>query len=107
MYVQDSIFRELTMCSLVVGGFKEQSITISLNVTNEENTGQSIEDENECTQLLNFPCSWCHTKPSMILGFVQSDLWLDSAITISPPNSPVDRALLSITAKVSMHYNTV
>ncbi len=101
MYVQDTIFRELTMCSLVVGGFKEQSITISLNVTNEENDVQNNDGENECTQLLNFPCSWCHTHPSMFLSFVNSKLWMDSTITIRPPYSPVDRALLSITAKVS------
>ena len=92
MYIQDSIFRQLTMCGFVIGGIKEKTISIPLNISNESWGGQ---------------CSLCQ-KPSdgngglnVGISFRSQKLGTDSLIAVWIEfMSPLDQALLTITAKV-------
>ena len=100
MYVQDSIFRQLSMCSLVVGGVKEKSITIFLNITDDALLSDSSSSDCYGSQ---FPCSWCSVgmPEHLSANAIQSQLGIDTVITIAKSTSPLDTALLTLTAKVS------
>ena len=95
--VQESVFRELTMCSLIVGGLKEKAITIVLNVSNETGNQRS----NQCLGSV-FPCSWCYKGSLLNTGIQKTELWIDNAFTLKTSVSPLDKALLTLTAKVSV-----
>ena len=99
MYVQDSIFRELTMCSLVVGGLKEKHMTVPFNLTEAT---ESSTDDNMCSGF-SFPCSWCSGKAILKSDIVGTEQVLDSALKIRSKESTLDRALLTLTAKVSAY----
>ena len=113
MYVQDSIFRQLSMCSLVVGGLKEKSITISFNITDDmlssggpqhsTTTTTSSSSSSECFGS-EFPCSWCYAAPELSGNIVESELVTDTVFTIARSMSPLDKALLTLTAKVRDGY---
>lgn len=116
-YVQDNIFRHLTMCNLVVGGIKERVVTIPLNISKISTAGHTDDttadqlgtplqttDTDTCSAAeATIPCSWCHHKGSSpITGTVlHAEHFLDTLFSVSQSITPLDRALLSVTAKVS------
>ena len=95
MYVQDSIYRELSMCRLVIGGLEEKQISINFNVTDVNIDCVTVES--------SFPCGWCHKSVLFTSDYKLSSFGLDSTFTIVPSMTPLDKALSTLTAKVCIY----
>lgn len=104
-YAQDSIFRDLTMCNLIVGGVKEKSITINLNVSSTS-VSPSL---SQCADNGSMPCSWCYDSAVLKGSVTRSSFGLDTLLSMSPRTTPMERALMSVTAKVHgiLHYTVL
>ena len=88
MYIRDSIFRQLSMCGFVIGGINEIIISIPLNMSDES---------------ADILCSMCHDgADKMSVTVAKASLGTDTVIQFGQPSSsPLDRALQSLTEKVS------
>ena len=104
--VHDEIYRTLELCPFIIGGLKEKGIELNLTLNNRNDIDCPDMDIACVDNKMKFPCNWCEEKgyTSKMFTFAADDntYILDYVLIAKEQNSPINLALKTLTAKVSI-----
>lgn len=96
----DVVFRDLDVCPLVIGDYEQRQITIYFTLKSPPSCNSSSVDEDTVAKE-QFPCGWQCKTPQEELP--SSGHLSEPFVQAFRTESPLDRALLETTTKVSLY----
>ena len=99
LLAHDDIYRTLEICPFIVGGLKEKEVSITLKLDNSVTANSHIHVNSN-----DFPCAWCdeNAYSEQLIHNQHLSNTLDHAFTLRSDQSPLEIALITVTAKVSL-----